>query len=199
MPNSCLHVGLAFLHLEYAGVVWEILQHVLGSLPAQCSCHRAGEAGSGRAYCIIPGTSEMRATQGQAPELVTCGGGGGEMRQGEKGHELSFLQNRKRPSSCPYSPGPVHAEPEKRRDRDSGAPNHSGLVSRAPPLSLECRSRPRPTPQSQPQSSQAESSLSLGWGGNRMWGGGPHPNCLGGVSSSPLPPSPPLVSWLEQA
>lgn len=100
---------------------------MLGSLPAQCSCHRAGEAGSGRAYCIIPGTSEMRATQRQAPELVTWGGGG-EMRQGEKGHELSFLQNRKRPSSCPYSPGPVHAEPEKRRDRDSGAPNHSGLV-----------------------------------------------------------------------
>lgn len=49
---------------------------MLGSLPAQCSCHRAGEAGSGRAYCIIPGTSEMRATQGQAPELVTWGGAG---------------------------------------------------------------------------------------------------------------------------
>lgn len=131
----------------------------------------------------------MGATQGLAPELVTLpwsGGRGGDVRHGMKGHQLYFLQHSKRTSSSPCSPGLVHAEPEKVRDQDSGAPNHSEQVSRAPPLFLECKSRPRPTPQSHTQSSQAESSLSLGWGGNRMWGGEPHPSCLGGGLPPPF-------------
>lgn len=125
---------------------------------------------------------KMGAAQGPTPELVTWGGGYATGREGARA--VCF----QRPFRCPFGPGMVHAEPGKVRDRDSGSPNHSGQVSRAPPLSLECTSlRPRrPTPQSQPQSSQAESSLSLG-GGNRMWGGGPHPSCLGGGLVLPPP------------
>lgn len=79
-------------------------------------------------------------------------------------------------------------EPESLRDTGFRWPQPlSGQVSRAPPPSLECQSGLRPTPQSQPQSSQAESSLSLGWGGNRMWGGRPHPSCLGGGLLLPPP------------
>lgn len=149
----------------------------------------------------FPGTSRDGCHIGTGTRTGDFGGGGGDVRQGAKGHQLYFLQQSKRTSSGPCSPGLVHAEPEKVRDQDSGAPNHSEQVSRAPPLFLECKSRPRPTPQSHTQSSQAESSLSLGWGGNRMWGGEPHPSCLGGglPPPPPRPSSPPLVSWLEQA
>lgn len=148
------------------------------------SCHWAGEAALTGPSATSWGLLRVGAIQGLAPELVTPG--------------------RKEESFLFFTVLPVVlkvlslVEPESLRDTGFRCPQPlSGQVSRAPPLSLECQSGLRPTPQSQPQSSQAESSLSLGWGGNRMWGGRPHPSCLGGVSSSLLPS--PLVSWLEQA